>query len=288
MSIGVFDSGVGGLSIHRALVERLPSADFLYLADQKNQPYGGAARRGDRRADPRRLRAAVRRGLQPGGPGLQHRQRHCAAPPAADLAAGLSPARSAGRSMSWASSCRPSRRPPACPGSRRSASRPTRLTRSRRSRCWACSPRRPPPGSRVYEIEIDKRRGMWRCSSSPARAWRALIELGAPREELAATIGGHVAQLTRTIGRPPDRAILGCTHYETRRRPVPRRPAGGLPADPPAAGHRRGPRPLSRPRMPNMIPGPGGGRRFLTTGEPGPQSDLVAAFWGAPLSFEGA
>lgn len=41
MSIGVFDSGVGGLSVHRALVERFPSADFVYLADQANAPYGG-------------------------------------------------------------------------------------------------------------------------------------------------------------------------------------------------------------------------------------------------------
>ena len=41
MSIGVFDSGIGGLSVHRALVAALPSADFIYLGDQKNAPYGG-------------------------------------------------------------------------------------------------------------------------------------------------------------------------------------------------------------------------------------------------------
>src|SRR3712207_2479840 len=41
MTIGVFDSGVGGLSVHRALVQRLPDADFIYLADQANAPYGG-------------------------------------------------------------------------------------------------------------------------------------------------------------------------------------------------------------------------------------------------------
>ena len=41
MAIGVFDSGVGGLSIHRALVERFPAADLIYLADQANAPYGG-------------------------------------------------------------------------------------------------------------------------------------------------------------------------------------------------------------------------------------------------------
>ena len=34
--------------------------------------------------------------------------------------------------------------------------------------------------------------------------------------------------------------------------------------------------------------GSGGTRRFLTTGTPGAQSGLVEAFWGAPLSFEGA
>jgi glutamate racemase len=46
MSIGVFDSGVGGLTVHRALVNRLPQADFVYLADQANAPMaGGRARR---------------------------------------------------------------------------------------------------------------------------------------------------------------------------------------------------------------------------------------------------
>src|SRR5690348_17091181 len=41
MAIGVFDSGVGGLSVHHRLVERFPLADFVYLADQANTPYGG-------------------------------------------------------------------------------------------------------------------------------------------------------------------------------------------------------------------------------------------------------
>src|SRR3954462_3364653 len=41
MAIGVFDSGVGGLMVHRHLVQRFPRADFFYLADQANAPYGG-------------------------------------------------------------------------------------------------------------------------------------------------------------------------------------------------------------------------------------------------------
>src|SRR3569833_3335038 len=40
MSIGVFDSGVGGQTVHRHLVNRFPKADFIYLADQAHAPYG--------------------------------------------------------------------------------------------------------------------------------------------------------------------------------------------------------------------------------------------------------
>ncbi len=39
--IGVFDSGLGGLSVLAALVEALPQADFRYYADTAHVPYGG-------------------------------------------------------------------------------------------------------------------------------------------------------------------------------------------------------------------------------------------------------
>lgn len=38
--IGVFDSGVGGLSILRALRAELPAEDFVYFADSAHAPYG--------------------------------------------------------------------------------------------------------------------------------------------------------------------------------------------------------------------------------------------------------
>ncbi|RMF39618.1 MAG: glutamate racemase, partial [Anaerolineae bacterium] len=38
--IGVFDSGVGGLSVLRALRARLPRETYLYVADQAHVPYG--------------------------------------------------------------------------------------------------------------------------------------------------------------------------------------------------------------------------------------------------------
>ena len=40
MSIGVFDSGIGGLSVLRALRAELPHEDFIYIADSANAPYG--------------------------------------------------------------------------------------------------------------------------------------------------------------------------------------------------------------------------------------------------------
>lgn len=38
--IGVFDSGVGGLSVLTSLRQALPQEDFLYLADSAHAPYG--------------------------------------------------------------------------------------------------------------------------------------------------------------------------------------------------------------------------------------------------------
>jgi glutamate racemase len=40
MRIGVFDSGLGGLAIARAIMDRLPQYDYLYLGDTKRVPYG--------------------------------------------------------------------------------------------------------------------------------------------------------------------------------------------------------------------------------------------------------
>jgi len=38
--IGIFDSGVGGLSVWRELAAQLPEQDIIYLADQAHIPYG--------------------------------------------------------------------------------------------------------------------------------------------------------------------------------------------------------------------------------------------------------
>jgi glutamate racemase len=125
--------------------------------------------------------------------------------------------------------------------------------------------------SRVYEIEIDKRRGDLAVFTEPCPNLARLIEQGADEGVLSAAIGEHVQALTRRVGRPPDRWILGCTHYE-------------LAADlfraalPPGAAATH----------PEYDAGSSGERRFLTTGAPGAQTGLVEAFWGGPIRFEAA
>ena len=40
MKIGVFDSGIGGLSVARAIGEALPEHEIIFVNDAKNVPYG--------------------------------------------------------------------------------------------------------------------------------------------------------------------------------------------------------------------------------------------------------
>lgn len=38
--IGIFDSGIGGMSVLKKMVEQMPNNEYLYLSDNKNLPYG--------------------------------------------------------------------------------------------------------------------------------------------------------------------------------------------------------------------------------------------------------
>jgi glutamate racemase len=52
MRIGVFDSGMGGITVLRELIRRHPRAEFLYFGDNANVPYGSKS--------PAQIRALVR------------------------------------------------------------------------------------------------------------------------------------------------------------------------------------------------------------------------------------
>ena len=40
MKIGIFDSGIGGLSVLYEAMQLLPHEQFIYYADEKHVPYG--------------------------------------------------------------------------------------------------------------------------------------------------------------------------------------------------------------------------------------------------------
>jgi glutamate racemase len=62
--IGVFDSGVGGLTVLRALVADLPREDFLYLGDTARLPYGTKSAQTVARYSVRAAEALVSRGIK--------------------------------------------------------------------------------------------------------------------------------------------------------------------------------------------------------------------------------
>ncbi len=283
MAIGVFDSGIGGLSVHHALVAGLPDADFVYLADQANTPYGG--RPGEEIVD--LTRAGCERLFAEG----------CSLVVlACNTAASVALRR---LQQTW------------LPGYRRALGRPVNVLgiivptiEAATGLPWEHEAERrgdkvehldvlgifstpATTRSRVYEIEIDKRRQDVAVFSEACPDLARLIEADAPAAELEAVIDGHVAALSRRIGRAPDRAILGCTHYEITadlfRAALP--PGTPLIHQPGATAEAIG-RYLAR--HPEYEPGAGGGRRFLTTGRPGPQNGLAERFWGGPLVFDPA
>ncbi len=280
MAIGVFDSGVGGLSVHRALTEALPQADFLFLADQAHVPYGG--RPGEE------IVALTRNGCE-----ILFQNGADLVILACNTASAIALRR---LQQTW------------IPDVRRRLGRPVNVLgiivptiEAATGLPWEHEAERrggriekldvigvfSTPGtaaSRVYEIEIDKRRQDVAVFSEPCPDLARLIEEAAPRARLEAEVKGHVAALSRRIGRAPDRAILGCTHYaiidDLFQAALPR--ATPLIHQPKAVADSLS---LYLARHPELNPGHSGRRDFYTTGSPGPATPLLTAFWGGPLAF---
>jgi glutamate racemase len=283
MSIGVFDSGVGGLTIHRALVDRFPSADFLYLADQANAPYGGrpgeeivemtkagCVRLFDKGCDLVVLACntasaiALRRLQQTWLPAYRRERGR-----PANVLGIIVPTIEAATGLPWEHEL------------------VDRGEKAEQLDVLGVFSTAATASSRVYEIEIDKRRDDVAVFSQPCPEIVPLIEHGASKEELGRVISDYVAALTRKIGRAPDRAILGCTHYEIvadlfRDALKPGTPLIHQPGSTADA--------LARylEKHPEFGPGSSGERRFMTTGEAGRRNALAEAFWGGALQFEAA
>lgn len=283
MAIGVFDSGVGGLTVHRKLVDRFPQADFVYLADQAHAPYGGLG--GEEIVD--LTQAGCQRLFEAGADvvvlacntasaiALRRLQQTWLPDYGRQTGRKLNvlgiivPTIEAATGLSWEQQAAPS-------------DGKIEKLQVLGVFCTAATAM-----SQVYEIEIQKRREDLAAFSEPCPGLAGLIELGAPEEELKVVVTDHVDALRRRIGRHPDKAILGCTHYEI----VAPLFAAALPEgtvlihQPSATADALG---RYFERHPDYDLGHQGRRQFLTTGTPGQQSDLVSQFWGEPVTFEAA
>ncbi len=281
MAIGVFDSGIGGLSIHRALSDALPHADFIYLADQAHAPYGD--RSGEEIVELTRVgcqtlfdaganliilgcntaSAVALRRLQSTWLAEVRRERGHSV----NVLGIIVPTIEAATGLPW---------------EHEAERRGDKIEKMDVVGIFATVAT---VRSRVYEIEIDKRRQDLAVFSEACSGLADMIERGVDRDALSAKIRGHVESLRLRIGRYPDRAILGCTHYEI----VADLFREHLPQGTPIIHQPQAVAEAMRAyieRHPEYVTGDKGRRTFLTTGHAGAQSDLCAAFWGGPVSFE--
>lgn len=206
--IGVFDSGFGGLTVHRALIEALPERDFVYLGDNRNAPYG------------------VR-------PPIEVLNLTCAALERL-FAEGCTLAVVACNTAStvalrWIQQqWLPVRR--RCDGIARNVIGivvPTieaatgigwtedgiAMQEARQTGTIAVFGTSRTVESDVYPIEIRKRRPDIRVVQQACPELAGSIELGLPRRDLRALVDRYVRELLGKLGAAPECVILGCTHY---------------------------------------------------------------------------
>jgi glutamate racemase len=280
--IGVFDSGFGGLTVHRALIEALPERDFVYLGDNRNAPYGTKPP-----IDVLNLTCAGLERLFAEGCTLAILACNTASVVALrwiqqqwlpvrrredgvrrNVIGIVAPTIEAATGLVWQEN------PPAAEQAARSTT--IAVFATRRTVETEC-----------YPIEVRKRRPDFAVVQQACPDLAGAIEQGAPRAALRALVEQYTAELRQKIDAAPDCVILGCTHYP-------------LVADLFAAALPRGVPMIHQPeataralksyldRHREYAAGGAGRRMFLSTGFCGEALPLVETFWGGRLAFREA
>lgn len=204
--IGVFDSGHGGLTVFRALVERFPRVAFVYLGDHANVPYG------DRASD--EIVALTRQGVD------ALFRRGCKLVLLGCNTATCVAARTLQQSWLEVSGWR----------GRNVLGIVAPTVEAATQTPWAVTTPQYPQkyntdvvavfgttrtiASHAYPEEIRKRCPQVTVVQQTCAELAGAIERGAPEGELDGLVEAGVrALLAQTGGTPPHRAILGCTHY---------------------------------------------------------------------------
>lgn len=199
--IGVFDSGVGGLTVLRALQARLPGEDFIYLGDTARLPYGSKSRETVERYSLQCARVLIARGV-----------RALVVACNTASAAALPALRAAHPELQVFGVIEPG------------AIAAVRATASRRIAVIAT------PATvqgRAYELQIHARAPEARVRALACPLFVALAEEGWTEGPVAEAVARrYLAPLFETVERP-DVLVLGCTHFPLLR-PVIR---AAIPAD---------------------------------------------------------
>ena len=255
--IGIFDSGVGGLSVAREIRRALPAEDLLYVADTAYCPYG------DRPLEEVRTRAlAVGRYVQEAGAKLLVAACNTASGAALeDLRAALTiPVVGLEPAVKTAVAQTRARRVGVM-----ATSGTLRSERFARLLSALCRRRAGPRPSPAPAWPTSSRRG-----TSTARSWRARLE-----------------ELTRPLREAGvDTVVLGCTHYPFVAPALERVLGPGVAlVDSAPAIARRTAQLLGQARQ---VRGDGtGGLRVLTTGEPEKVEPVVRRLWGEAVAVSG-
>jgi glutamate racemase len=188
LPIGVFDSGIGGLTVLRALLARLPGESFLYLGDTARLPYGTKTSSTVERYALQAVEELTRRGVKAlviacntassaALPALQ------AAHPGLPVIGVIEPGAEAA----------------------------VRATRAGRIAVLATEGT---VRGGAYQREILKRMPSARVTAIPATLFVALAEEGWTQGDVAAaTAHRYLAPLLSDPGLAPDVLVLGCTHF---------------------------------------------------------------------------
>jgi len=277
--IGIFDSGIGGLSVLRALVARFPEQAFVYLGDQAHAPYGdrpsaevvALTRRGALRLFELGARLVVLGCNTATAVALRTLQRDWlpgAGLPGRNVVGIVAPTVEAATQTPWA------------------VTTPQYPQKNNRERIAVFGTTRTIE-SQVYVEEIRKRCPRVEVVQQTCPALAGAIEAGRPEPELDALVATAAAELVAKLGgAKPDRAILGCTHFAIVEPLFRRR----LPA---------GVRILSQPELvadsldDYLVRHPAyrdadaaAGVRLLTSGELAQVSRVARVFWPAAPAFE--
>jgi glutamate racemase len=276
--IGVFDSGFGGLTVHRALIEALPERDFVYLGDNQNAPYGtrppidvlnltcaGLERLFSEgctlailacnTASVVALRWIQQQWLPP-------RRREDGVP--RNVIGIVAPTIEAATGLGWEQEA-------------------AAVEKAGRQSTIAVFATRRTVETACYPIEIRKRRPDIAVVQQACPDLAGAIERGAPRAEIRALVERYVGELRHTVD-TPDCVILGCTHYPI----VAELFAAALPRGVPIIHQ---PQATARAlrvyldRHPEYDNGNSSRRKFLSTGFSADALPLIERFWGGKLPF---